>query len=39
VLFRSMDNMGDESVIERVKSEVLTLCKSRPLYESNDDLK
>ncbi len=34
-----MDNMGDESVIERVKGEVLTLCKSRPLYESNDDLK
>ncbi len=34
-----MDNVNDESVIERVKSEVLTLCKSRPLYESNDDLK
>jgi glycine hydroxymethyltransferase len=34
-----MDNMGDESVIERVKGEVLALCKSRPLYESNDDLK
>jgi glycine hydroxymethyltransferase len=34
-----MDNMGDESVIERVKGEVLELCKSRPLYESNDDLK
>lgn len=34
-----MDNMGDESVIERIKGEVLTLCKSRPLYESNDDLK
>ncbi len=34
-----MDNMGDDSVIERVKGEVLTLCKSRPLYESNDDLK
>ncbi|MFT5395000.1 MAG: glycine hydroxymethyltransferase [Gammaproteobacteria bacterium] len=34
-----MDNMGDDSVIERVKAEVLTLCKSRPLYESNDDLK
>ncbi len=34
-----MDNMGDESVIERVKSEVLELCKSRPLYEFNDDLK
>lgn len=34
-----MDNMGDDSVIERVKSEVLELCKSRPLYESNEDLK
>ena len=34
-----MDNMGDDAVIERVKGEVLTLCKSRPLYESNDDLK
>ncbi len=34
-----MDNMGDESVIERVKGEVLELCKSRPLYEFNDDLK
>lgn len=34
-----MDNMGDESVIERVKGEVIALCKSRPLYESNDDLK
>ena len=34
-----MDNVGDDSVIERVKGEVLTLCKSRPLYESNDDLK
>lgn len=34
-----MDNMGDDSVIERVKGEVLTLCKSRPLYESNNDLK
>ncbi len=28
-----MDNMGDDSVIERVKGEVITLCKSRPLYE------
>tara|TARA_R110002074_G_scaffold402220_2_gene604717 strand:- start:6682 stop:7950 length:1269 start_codon:yes stop_codon:yes gene_type:complete len=34
-----MDNVGDDSVIERVKGEVLALCKSRPLYESNDDLK
>ena len=34
-----MDNMGDDSVIERVRGEVLELCKSRPLYESNDDLK
>jgi glycine hydroxymethyltransferase len=34
-----MDNMGDDSVIERVKGEVLELCKKRPLYESNDDLK
>ena len=34
-----MDNMGDDSVIERVKGEVLELCKSRPLYESNEDLK
>jgi glycine hydroxymethyltransferase len=34
-----MDNVGDDSVIERVKGEVLTLCKSRPLYESNNDLK
>lgn len=34
-----MDNVGDESVIERVKAEVLELCKSRPLYEFNDDLK
>ena len=33
-----MDNMGDESVIKRVKGEVLELCKSRPLYESNQDL-
>ncbi len=28
-----MDNMGDESVIERVKGEVLELCKKFPLYE------
>ncbi|MBL1142850.1 MAG: serine hydroxymethyltransferase [Proteobacteria bacterium] len=34
-----MDNMGDDSVIERVKGEVLELCKKRPLYESNEDLK
>jgi glycine hydroxymethyltransferase len=34
-----MDNMGDESVVERVKAEVIELCKSRPLYEFNDDLK
>jgi glycine hydroxymethyltransferase len=34
-----MDNVGDDSVIERVKGEVLELCQSRPLYESNDDLK
>lgn len=34
-----MDNVSDESVIERVKGEVLTLCNSRPLYEANDDLK
>lgn len=34
-----MDNMGDESVIERVKGEVIALCKTRPLYESNEDLK
>jgi glycine hydroxymethyltransferase len=34
-----MDNMGDDSVIERVKAEVLELCKKRPLYESNEDLK
>lgn len=30
-----MDNMGDDSVIERVKGEVLALCKQRPLYEAN----
>ena len=29
-----MDNMGDESVIERVKGEVLALCKSKPLYSN-----
>lgn len=34
-----MDNMGDDSVIERVKGEVLELCKNRPLYESNEDLR
>ncbi|HSR63826.1 MAG TPA: serine hydroxymethyltransferase [Gammaproteobacteria bacterium] len=28
-----MDNMGDDSVIERVKGEVVKLCKSKPLYE------
>jgi glycine hydroxymethyltransferase len=33
-----MDNVNDESVIERVKGEVLALCKQRPLYESNDDI-
>ena len=33
-----MDNMGDDSVIKRVKGEVLELCKSRPLYEFNQDL-
>ena len=33
-----MDNMGDESVIERVKGQVLELCKSRPLYEFNRNL-
>jgi len=33
-----MDNVNDESVIERVKSEVLALCKTRPLYESNSDI-
>jgi glycine hydroxymethyltransferase len=30
-----MDNMGDESVIEKVKGEVLELCKQRPLYGFN----
>jgi len=29
-----MDNLGDESVIERIKGEVVVLCKSRPLYEN-----
>lgn len=29
-----MDNMGDDSVIERVKSDVLSLCKSKPLYDN-----
>lgn len=33
-----MDNMGDDAVVERVKSEVLELCMRRPLYESNQDL-
>ncbi|WP_416308182.1 serine hydroxymethyltransferase [Neptunicella sp. SCSIO 80796] len=27
-----LDNMGDQSVIERVKSEVLVLCKQFPVY-------
>ncbi len=27
-----LDNMGDESVIERVKQEVVKLCKSHPVY-------
>lgn len=30
-----MDNMGDESVIEKVKGKVQELCKQRPLYEFN----
>ncbi len=30
-----MDNLGDESVIKKVKGQVLELCKSRPLYEFN----
>jgi len=34
-----MDNMGDQSVIDRVKGDVLELCKKRPLYEANDDLR
>jgi len=29
-----MDNMGDDSVIERVKNDVLALCKSKPLYDN-----
>ena len=29
-----MDNMGDDSVIERVKGEVVTLCRSKPLYNN-----
>jgi glycine hydroxymethyltransferase len=33
-----MDNMGDASVIKRVKGEVLELCRNRPLYEFNQDL-
>ena len=33
-----MDNMGDVSVIKRVKGEVLELCRNRPLYEFNQDL-
>lgn len=33
-----MDNMGDDAVIERVKRQVLALCKSRPLYEFNRNL-
>ena len=33
-----MDNMGDDSVIKRVKGGVIELCKSRPLYEFNQDL-
>lgn len=33
-----MDNVNDESVIERVKGEVLELCKKRRLYESNEDI-
>jgi glycine hydroxymethyltransferase len=27
-----LDNMGDESVVERVKSEVVTLCEAFPVY-------
>lgn len=27
-----LDNMGDDSVIERVKSEVVTLCEQHPVY-------
>jgi glycine hydroxymethyltransferase len=29
-----MDNIGDESVIERVKGQVLELCKSKPVYNN-----
>lgn len=29
-----MDNMGDESIIERVKGDVIALCKSKPLYNN-----
>lgn len=28
-----MDNMGDESIIEKIKGEVIALCKSKPLYD------
>ncbi len=28
-----MDNLGDESIVERIKGEVVVLCKSRPLYD------
>jgi len=28
-----MDNMGDESIIEKIKGEVVALCKSKPLYD------
>lgn len=28
-----MDNMGDESIIEKIKEEVIALCKSKPLYD------
>ena len=27
-----LDNMGDESVVERVKGEVVELCKAFPVY-------
>ena len=27
-----LDNMGDDSVIERVKSEVVALCEQHPVY-------
>ncbi|MCG8325265.1 MAG: serine hydroxymethyltransferase, partial [Thiotrichales bacterium] len=29
-----MDNMGDDSVIERVRGDVVALCKSKPLYNN-----